>query len=229
MVEATKEFDENYFKGSKGSSYKNYHKIGNDVYNMTIKFLEKFVNIEKIAPSDYSILVVGCAYGYECKACKDMGFKRVIGVDISEHAIAEAKRTFSDIEFYVGDACNLNFKDNEFDIIMTNNLLEHLPDPRVALKEFYRVSRKYVLLRQDNVFMIEMFNCLPIFLRKIISGLNNLPAELDTDLTHISQLPMYKWIQLFKYYNFKVKKVFSITKFPVLLTGHHHYILEVIK
>jgi len=143
----SKDFDEEYFKGGKGSSYKgDYHRVGQPVYDITLRFLEKFRKYENIDLTDKctcaSILVVGCAYGYECKACKDFGFKRVVGVDISKHAINEAKRTFPDIEFYVGDCCNLDiFNSNEFDVIMANNLLEHLPDPRKALKEFYRISK----------------------------------------------------------------------------------------
>ncbi|WP_167915799.1 class I SAM-dependent methyltransferase [Thermococcus sp. LS2] len=221
------DFDIDYFKGGKGSSYKNYHKVGRRVYELTLAELKRFIKSENINPREFSILVVGCAYGYECKASSDLGFKRVVGVDISEHAVSEAKKTFPEIEFYVRDACNLEFEDKEFDIILANNILEHLPDPRVALKEFHRVAKRYVIVRLDNVFAIELFNSLPIGLRKIIGKLTGLPIELDTDLTHISQLPRYKWIQLFRSYQFNVKQIFSISKFPVIFAGFHHYILEV--
>ncbi len=223
------EFSKEYFDGKSCSSYSDYHKIGDSVYDITYRFLKKFVKYEKLDAKDLTILVIGCAYGYECKACKDFSFKKVVGIDVSEDVINEAKKTFSQIDFCVGDVCNLNFKENEFDIIMANNVLEHIEDPRKALKEIHRVGGRYALIRLDNVFMAEIFNGLPLFVRKFISKFKRIPPIIDTDLTHISQLPKYKWIQLFEYYGFEVRKIFSITRFPVVLTGHHHYILKVKK
>ncbi len=39
------------------------------------------------------------------------------------------------------DICNLPFKDNEFDIILCNHVLEHIPDDTKAMQELYRVIR----------------------------------------------------------------------------------------
>ena len=40
------------------------------------------------------------------------------------------------------DICNLPFKDNEFDVILCNHVLEHIPDDTQAMKELYRVLKK---------------------------------------------------------------------------------------
>lgn len=40
------------------------------------------------------------------------------------------------------DICNLPFKDNEFDIIFCNHVLEHIPDDTKAMQELYRVLKK---------------------------------------------------------------------------------------
>ena len=40
------------------------------------------------------------------------------------------------------DICNLPFKDNEFDIILCNHVLEHIPDDTKAMQELYRVLKK---------------------------------------------------------------------------------------
>jgi len=37
------------------------------------------------------------------------------------------------------DICNLPFKDNTFDVIFCNHVLEHIPDDTKAMKELYRV------------------------------------------------------------------------------------------
>lgn len=39
------------------------------------------------------------------------------------------------------DICNLPFKDNEFDVIFCNHVLEHIPDDTKAMKELYRVLK----------------------------------------------------------------------------------------
>jgi ubiquinone/menaquinone biosynthesis C-methylase UbiE len=39
------------------------------------------------------------------------------------------------------DICNLPFKDNEFDIILCNHVLEHIPDDTKAMQELYRVLK----------------------------------------------------------------------------------------
>lgn len=40
------------------------------------------------------------------------------------------------------DICNLPFKDNEFDVILCNHVLEHIPNDIKAIQELYRVLKK---------------------------------------------------------------------------------------
>ncbi|VAV84215.1 Glycosyltransferase [hydrothermal vent metagenome] len=39
------------------------------------------------------------------------------------------------------DICNLPFSDNEFDVILCNHVLEHIPDDTKAMQELYRVLK----------------------------------------------------------------------------------------
>jgi predicted SAM-dependent methyltransferase len=39
------------------------------------------------------------------------------------------------------DICNLPFKDNEYDVIFCNHVLEHIPDDTKAMQELYRVLK----------------------------------------------------------------------------------------
>ncbi len=39
------------------------------------------------------------------------------------------------------DICNLPFKDNSFDIIFCNHVLEHIPDDQKAMEEMYRILK----------------------------------------------------------------------------------------
>lgn len=40
------------------------------------------------------------------------------------------------------DICNLPFKDEEFDVIFCNHVLEHIPDDTKAMQELYRILKK---------------------------------------------------------------------------------------
>lgn len=47
-----------------------------------------------------------------------------------------------DPEIIFADATQLPFKDEEFDIVVANHVLEHIPDDYKAMREFYRVLKK---------------------------------------------------------------------------------------
>ena len=42
----------------------------------------------------------------------------------------------------IGDITKLNFKNNTFDLIICNHVLEHIIDDRTAMNEIYRVLKK---------------------------------------------------------------------------------------
>lgn len=48
---------------------------------------------------------------------------------------------YEKIEFHVADAQNLIYRDNLFDVVISTNLLEHVPSPIKVLKECVRVAR----------------------------------------------------------------------------------------
>jgi len=49
-----------------------------------------------------------------------------------------------------GDALDLPFADNSFDLVFCANLLHHLDEPRMAIREMTRVSRRWVALVEPN-------------------------------------------------------------------------------
>jgi len=101
---------------------------------------EKFKAIK--LPKNAKILDVGCGSGTLAKFWKDHGYN-VIGLDISYKALAITSR--KGIYCVKGDAGNLPFEDNTFDLTYSDGLLEHFFDPKPVLKEIFRVSRNYVL------------------------------------------------------------------------------------
>lgn len=86
------------------------------------------------------VLDVGCAYGFVLKKFPD-SFEK-FGLDISEHAIAETRKRLPEAILKVGGAEDkLPFTENFFDIVICNDVIEHLENPRAALENIKRVLK----------------------------------------------------------------------------------------
>lgn len=70
----------------------------------------------------------------------------VVGVDPSADVIEQARETakrlgVENVEFMVGDALNLDFEDESFDITHAHQVLQHVPDPVKVMQELRRVCK----------------------------------------------------------------------------------------
>ncbi|MFH1850646.1 MAG: methyltransferase domain-containing protein [archaeon] len=92
-----------------------------------------------------SVLDAGCGDGYLCSMLKDR-IASISGVDISNSRIDHAKRTFKNIDFKQGSIYRLPYPDASFDLVTAVEVIEHLEDISRAIREFARVSRKYVVI-----------------------------------------------------------------------------------
>lgn len=63
-------------------------------------------------------------------------YKRFRKMQNLDYVTTDLNSPLADVK---ADICNLPFKDNEFDIILCNHVLEHIPDDTKAMKELYRV------------------------------------------------------------------------------------------
>jgi len=64
-------------------------------------------------------------------------------LDISTHNLKRVReKTDGEIYPISGDVFNLPFPSNSFDFILLSEVLEHLNDPQLALKEIHRVLKK---------------------------------------------------------------------------------------
>lgn len=100
--------------------------------------------IVRRAKPAYKVLDAGCNEGFLSQALIEAGF-HVTSVDLSDDAISKAKQFFG-IEVIKADVNNLPFLDNEFDLVIGGELLEHLYNPGKGLSELFRVSRDRVIL-----------------------------------------------------------------------------------
>lgn len=117
------------------------------------KFMKKNLN------SENRILDVGTGTGFLALLLAEMGYE-VVGIDISEEMLKVAKKKAEEkglkVKFLTGNAENLDFKENEFDAVVSRHLLWTLPNPEKAVSEWRRVARKKVIAI-DGVWMSKDF------------------------------------------------------------------------
>ena len=93
------------------------------------------------------ILDVGCGPGsitLDFAALVPRG--RAVGIDDGPDVIEKARSLATDrgvqnVDFEVGDANHLPFPDDAFDIVHGHQILQHIPDPVGALREWKRVTK----------------------------------------------------------------------------------------
>lgn len=89
-----------------------------------------------------SLLDIGCSTGYMTKLYSSY-FKEVTGIDIDQNAVKYAQENNSDesVKFQIGNAMDVDFPSNSFDVITCSHIYEHVPDAKRLLSEIYRVLK----------------------------------------------------------------------------------------
>jgi len=91
------------------------------------------------------VLDIACGEGYGSYLLKQAGAVHVTGVDVSKESVAKAENLFSGdgLEFKVADAASLDvlFVENDFDVVVSVETIEHLTDPKSFLENLKRLTK----------------------------------------------------------------------------------------
>jgi 2-polyprenyl-3-methyl-5-hydroxy-6-metoxy-1,4-benzoquinol methylase len=154
------------------------------------------------------VLDVGCNTGYGTMRFVPVA-RRVVGVDVSPRAIeaARLRAPAGEAEFVVSSGFGLPFGDDEFDLVTSFQVLEHVPDAAAFLEELARVTRPggTVILATPNAatrldpgmtpwnrFHVreyrahELAALLPrVFARTTVLGMFGVPELYDTEIRRV--------------------------------------------
>ncbi|HEY0322897.1 MAG TPA: class I SAM-dependent methyltransferase [Pyrinomonadaceae bacterium] len=146
MREVSRQFGYEYFDGNRMYGYGgyNYHPR---FWQGVVRRIRDYYELA----DDASLLDVGCAKGFMLHDFKELlPNLSVAGIDISEYAIENA---LADVKPYlrVGNAKELPYEDNSFDLVLSINTIHNLPleECKQALREIERVSRKHAFVQLD--------------------------------------------------------------------------------
>jgi len=116
-------------------------KVGITKHTGGLKATRELVKLCKVDDSDY-LLVVGSGNGVSAIKIHRMTGCRVVGIDISEDMVERAREKHETaVEFIVGDAENIDFPDNTFDVVISESVTG-FTDKKKSISEYYRVLKE---------------------------------------------------------------------------------------
>lgn len=121
---------------------------------------ERYIIEEYFSDADATVLDLGCGTGRTTAPLSDYGYD-VVGVDLSESLIEEARKAHPTLTFQVGDATDLAFPDESFQHVLFARMgideIPSKPQRMRALLEAWRV------LEPGGVFAFDANNILRRF------------------------------------------------------------------
>jgi 2-polyprenyl-3-methyl-5-hydroxy-6-metoxy-1,4-benzoquinol methylase len=113
-------------------------------------WVSKFVDPNDIKGK--SVLDIGCGYGWFEYLSLGWGVKHITGTELGEQDLTTAKKYLQDkkVDFTVGSAIDLPFKQKTFDTVVSWEVIEHIPKLTES-KMFSEVGR---ILKSNGVFYL---------------------------------------------------------------------------
>jgi len=106
-------------------------------------YLRAYINlVARYSKSHESLLEIGCGNGLSAQLLNNLGYW-VVGTDISHFFLADTTGWHNKrLKYIACDALELPFGDESFDVVCSNDLIEHVPDAQQMLSEMVRVVKK---------------------------------------------------------------------------------------
>ncbi len=103
------------------------------------------------------VLEVGCTNGFTSLEIARIVKCKTWGVDINERSLNNARQRVNHekVKFKYGDAYNLPFRSNMFDLIICSNATSFMKDKKRAIREFSRITKPWGLIATSPMYYIK--------------------------------------------------------------------------
>jgi len=147
------------------------------------------------------ILDLGCGQGHITEKIRQvLNGAAITGLDYSVSAIEYAHEHFPDIDFAVGDAYESPYAPGFFDVVVCNNLWEHVPDPLFLLSRIKRAVKPGGYLIISTPSRYRTGNLVRILRGKPVAFMSR---------HHVTEYTVGQVKEQLSYGGFEVKKVLS--------------------
>src|SRR5829696_8356016 len=104
---------------------------------------------QHVALENRRIIDIGCRLGMYVDKFRRFS-DEVYGVDVDPDKVAQASEWLPNIQVAPGE--HLPYRDGEFDVILLNEVIEHVDDDRLTIREAYRCLRRggHVIIYAPN-------------------------------------------------------------------------------
>jgi ubiquinone/menaquinone biosynthesis C-methylase UbiE len=120
-------------------------------------------------------LEVGCGEGVIAGKLQRR-FGEVVALDLPDAGLRADWRGYDGPRFLHASAHELPFGDDQFDVVVAAEVLEHLPDPVKGLQEMARVGRRHLVL---SVPREPIFRSCNLVAGRYVRDLGNTPGHLN--------------------------------------------------
>jgi SAM-dependent methyltransferase len=136
---------------AKTSTYQsaNYNKweFKNGLYQKHLELYLNRMSAHLQSAEVASVLDAGCGEGVVYRAMRKRGFAGSwSGFDFNGNAAAFAAQLSPECEWRQADIFQLPYESGSVDLVFCSEVLEHVPNPELALAELARVSRRWLLI-----------------------------------------------------------------------------------
>lgn len=155
----------------------------------------------------------GCGGGEYVRALAATG-ARAVGVEIEAAKLRAAARSGAGAGLSRGDLQRLPFPDGAFDLALVNEVLEHVPDDLVALREVHRVLRpggRVVVLSPNRLYPFETHG---VFLRGSGRRLSHVVPFVSWVPLPIGRLVFRYWAR--NYWPWELRSLIRATPFSIV-------------
>lgn len=152
-IQEQKEFYNEYWRDMKPiSSYK---------AQRAVWIIEQLVQIrKKIQTGTPALLDLGCGDGRLVPQWQSVAGGLAFGLELSPEAVAKAQEMYPSVVYTEGDATKTPYDDAQFDIIVCQEVLEHVEEQEQLIKECNRILKEggYLILTTPNKFYFDRRN-----------------------------------------------------------------------
>lgn len=97
-----------------------------------------------------TVFDAGCGEGHILRQFLDGRYETVLGADLDTARLDYARQQQAGAPVFCGDLHHIPLADDAVDLALCLEVLEHVGQPEIALRELHRVTRRYAILSVPN-------------------------------------------------------------------------------